>query len=137
MFEKALELALKYHKGQKKMKTGEPYIVHILRVTMRMKTEDEMIVALLHDILEKSVLTLNDLKKLGFSKNVLSAVDCLTRRKSESYDKTIDRIIKNKLAVRVKIADLEDNMNISNWNNVTDTVKLNRHKKYWQQLVKL
>lgn len=139
MLEEAIALAVKAHKGQKKNRSGEPYIMHVLRVMNKGKTEDENIAGVLHDIVEKSTYTITDLRKKGFSKKIVEAVDCLTRRKDESYADYIKRIKKNTLAIKVKISDLEDNMQINTGNNIKniDLEKLAKHKKYWQELVSL
>jgi (p)ppGpp synthase/HD superfamily hydrolase len=137
MLEKALELVIKYHKGQKKIKTGEPYILHLLRVMMKMDTEEEMTAALLHDMVEKTIITIKDLKKLGFSENIVKAVDAISRRKGETYAEHINRVKKNKLAIKLKIADLEDNMDIKRWTDFNDSQKLKKQQKYWLELLSI
>src|SRR5690348_5456531 len=67
-------------------------------------------VAVLHDVLENTSLTLPDLAALGYGQEICTAVDCLTRRKDEPYEEMISRVATNQLARRVKIADLEDNL---------------------------
>ena len=112
MMEKALLIAANAHKGQVD-KGGNPYILHPLAVMQSLYDEDERICAILHDVIEDTDVTLEYLENQGFSEKVLSALDALTRRKNESYDEFIDRIITNKLAAHVKLADLSDNMDIS------------------------
>ncbi|HHE55940.1 MAG TPA: HD domain-containing protein, partial [Caldithrix abyssi] len=77
--EKALALALKAHAGQKD-KADQPYILHPLRVMVQMEDSRAKIVALLHDVLEDSEITLNELSQAGFEDEILQAVDCLTKR---------------------------------------------------------
>ena len=136
MLEKAIELALKYHKGQIKNGTGEEFILHVLRVMIKMDSEDEKISAVLHDMIEKSNCTLDILKEQGFSNKIINTVDALSKRKGEDYSDYIKRVKKDPIAVKVKIADLEDNMDIRNIKDITsiDIEKMNRRKKYYMEL---
>jgi (p)ppGpp synthase/HD superfamily hydrolase len=139
MLEKAIELALKYHKGQTKNGTGEEFILHVLRVMNKMDSNEERIAAVLHDIVEKSNCTLDELKKQGFSNKTINTVDALSKRKGEDYADYISRVKKDPVAVKVKIADLEDNMDIRNIMDITaiDIEKMNRRKKYYSELKKM
>ena len=136
MLEKAIELALKYHKGQIKNGTGEEFILHVLRVMLKMDTEDEKISAVLHDIIEKTNCTLEDLKQQGFSNKIINTVEALSKRKGEDYSEYIKRVKKDTGAVKIKIADLEDNMDLKNTKELTqvDIEKMNRRKKYYREL---
>ena len=96
---------------------------------MSRDNELERICAVLHDVVEDSEITFEDLRKEGFSEEVLAALDCLTRRKGESYDMYIDRVLKNETACRVKLADLCDNMDLSRIKNPSEKDKA-RIKKY-------
>jgi len=82
---RALVLAAQHHAGQKD-KGGNPYILHPLRIMLRASTEEERITALLHDIVEDTPLTLDDIKREGFDDKIVEAIDCLTRRQGETYD---------------------------------------------------
>lgn len=106
---KAIQIASQAHSGQKD-KYGRPFILHPLRMLTQMETEPEMIVAALHDVVEKSEKTLADLKKAGFGPDILTAVECLTKRESEPYLEYIRRTRINALAKRVKEADLHDHL---------------------------
>ena len=108
--ERAIVIATKAHAGQSN-RYGQPYIFHPFRVMMKMNSDDERIVAVLHDVLEKSDLTTADLEKEGFSMEVTKAVDCLTRRDTENddYFDYIERVRINPLAKAVKLADVADN----------------------------
>ena len=108
MLEKALILAAKAHTGQVD-KGGAPYILHPIRVMLACEGEKEKIVALLHDTLEDTALTAADLRRAGFSEEIVQAVCCLTRGQKEDYMDYIARICENALAARVKYADLQDN----------------------------
>ena len=112
MLNKAIEIANRVHTGQFD-KGGEPYILHPLRVMLSLNNEVERICAVLHDVVEDSELSFEDLRSEGFSEEILNVIDCLTKRPIESYEDFIDRIIGNETACRVKLADLCDNMNVS------------------------
>ena len=125
----ALLIAAKAHAGQKRS-NGTPYILHPIRVMMKMNTEEEMIVAALHDTIEDSdTVDENKFKTHGFSDRVITAVSTLTKIKGEDYEDYLNRVVDNKLARRVKIADLQDNMNLAELPKVDDYV-LKRAAKY-------
>ena len=125
---KAIEIATRAHAGQVD-KAGVPYILHPLRVMLSRENELERICAVLHDVVEDSEITFDDLCKEGFSEEIITVLDCLTNRNGESYDEFIDRILKNETACHVKLADLCDNMNLSRIENSTETDEA-RIKKY-------
>lgn len=137
LIEEAIEIAVKAHKGHRD-RYGQPYILHPLRVMMRMNTEDEKVTALLHDVIEDTDTTMDDLRKKGFPENILTGIDCMTKREGEPYDEYIKRAESNPISLKVKIADLEDNMDIRRIKNITekDTERLNKYRKYWEKLVK-
>ena len=112
MLNKAIILSARAHEGQVD-KGGNPYILHPLRVMMNCEGEAERICALLHDVVEDTDITLEELKRQGFSDEIITALDCLTKRKGESYNAFIERILPNKIACRVKLADLIDNMDLT------------------------
>ena len=125
----------KSHEGQRD-KSGMPYILHPLRVMLKMSTETEMIVAVLHDVVEDSSLNLDDLASVGFSEEILQAIDCLTWRKDESYDEFIERAQANPLSRKVKIADIEDNMDLKRLDTLTekDVERLKKYHRIWLRL---
>lgn len=134
--EKAISLSVDKHKGQVD-KGGIPYILHPLYVMTKMETETEKIAAVLHDIIEDTDVTFNDLKNIGFSDEVLSVLDCLTRRNGEDYFNYINRIKTNRIAVKVKLADLEHNMDLRRIKDLTDEDIIRSVKKYkraWNEL---
>ncbi len=108
----AIILAAEIHKKQKD-KGGGNYILHPLRLMLRCDNEAEMMTAVLHDVVEDGEVTSEQLRRMGFPEEVIAAVECLTHNKKEDYRVYIDRIGKNPLARRIKILDLEDNLNIS------------------------
>jgi (p)ppGpp synthase/HD superfamily hydrolase len=133
--EDAIELAVKAHRGQVD-KAGQPYVLHVLRVMMRVEEEPERMAAVLHDVVEDTPYTLDDLRKIGFAEEVVAAVDSLTRRDGESYEDFVTRAGKDPIARRVKIADLEDNMDLrraKGWGE-KDVERLKRYAAAWQQL---
>ena len=133
--DRAIELAKQHHEGQTD-KAGKPYIEHPLRVMNQVESEEEKIVAVLHDIVEDTEISLDDLRSEGFSEEVVSAVECLTKQDGENYDSYIERISFNPLAVKIKLADLEDNSDLTRLPEVTDK-DLERIEKYDKALEKL
>ena len=133
--DRAIELAKQHHEGQTD-KAGKPYIEHPLRVMNQVESEEEKIVAVLHDIVEDTDISLDDLRSEGFSEEVVSAVECLTKQDGENYDSYIERISFNPLAVKIKLADLEDNRDLTRLPEVTDK-DLKRIEKYDKALKKL
>ncbi len=136
MLERAIALAVTTHEGQRD-KAGQPYVLHPLRVMLRVAPDIEaQTVAVLHDTVEDSEkgsedrrVTFDTLHRLGFSKAVVDAVDCLTRRHGEPYAPFIERLAVNPLAVRVKLADLADNLDVARLSHVqeADVERLNRY----------
>lgn len=137
MFEKALHIARKAHNGQTD-KAGKPYILHPIRVAQRCNTDTERIVALLHDVIEDTEITPNNLYSAGFSKTIVDAVLSVTRREYESYFKFIERCSLNPIGRIVKIHDLEDNMDITRLDSLTesDLKRLNKYLKAYRYLTK-
>ena len=110
--ERAIAIAAKVHAGQVD-KAGAPYILHPIRVMMKVSTPEERIAAVLHDVIEDSDHTFEGLRREGFSEEIVEAIDALTRRREESYMEFVTRAGANPIARRVKIADLEDNCDLS------------------------
>lgn len=133
MIEKALKVALSAHKGQLD-KADQPYILHPIRVMMKMSTETEKVVAILHDVLEDSPISPRDLRLKGFSSEVIDAVLFLTRNRNENYMEFIARLKLNPVARKVKMADLEDNINFLRLPLIREP-DLRRAQKYHQALM--
>lgn len=113
ILEDAIALAATAHRGQGYPTSAlrrEPFILHPMRVVLRVETDVERVVAALHDIIEDTDYTLNELRRLGYPSVVVEAVDRLTRRAGESYADYIERVAEDRLARRVKLADLVDNL---------------------------
>lgn len=133
---RANNLAIEVHKNQFD-KNMQPYINHVLRVMNAGQTIEEKIVGALHDVVEDSDLTIADLKEMGFSLDILDAVHAMTYDKdSEAYDEYIDRVIQNPIAVRVKLNDLTDNMDIRRLDSF-DKEAIERLKKYFNAYKKI
>ena len=128
--EATLAFALGKHWGQVD-KAGAPYILHPLRVMLRMKTDEERRVALLHDVVEDCGVTPKQLRALGLSKQEVEAVLALTKLPAEEddYQAFIRRVSTNPLATRVKLGDLEDNLDVSRLQRVDAKAK-KRLEKY-------
>lgn len=128
--ERAIELAAKAHAGQLD-KAGAPYILHPLKVMLRLSSEEEMIVGVLHDVVEDTDLTFEDLANEGFSQEVLNAVDALTKRIGETRMQAALRATKNDIALSVKLADNAENMDMSRLKAPTekDFQRLEEHKE--------
>ena len=111
--DKAISIAVSSHSGQVNDK-AEPYVLHPLRMMFKAVTIEEKIVAVLHDVIEKTTIDLEYLRSAGFTDRIVFAIDALSRRPEESYDKYIDRVRENKLATKIKIIDLDDNISSLN-----------------------
>ncbi len=110
--ERAIAIAAEAHAGQRD-KAGQPYILHCLRVMLRLESETERIAAVLHDLFEDTDWQREDLHREGFPSQVVDAIVALTRLEGESYEAFVRRAGSNPIARRVKLADLEDNMDLS------------------------
>jgi hypothetical protein len=117
--ERALAIAVQAHAGQLD-KAGAPYILHPLRVMLQMDTNEERIVAVLHDVVEDSEWSLERLRAEGFSDPVLRAIDSVTSRVGEPYDSFVLRAGRNPIGRRVKLANLHDNCDLRRIATPTD-----------------
>ncbi len=132
---RAVELAVQYHKGQYD-KSGEPYILHCFRVMLKGKTVEEMITGVLHDIVEDTIVDEEMLRREGFDEEILFAVKALTKIESESNDAYLERVMSSRLASRVKLNDLEDNMNLMRLKEISpkDTERLNKYVNSYRRI---
>ena len=128
LLDKAISIAVGSHSGQVNDK-AEPYVLHPLRMMFKAVTIEEKIIAVLHDVIEKTTIDLEYLRSAGFSDRIVLAIDALSRRPQESYDRYIDRVRENKLAIKVKIIDLNDNISSLNLGESQD-IKSNKFLKY-------
>ena len=133
--EKAIKLAVDAHAGQTD-KGGAPYILHPLRVMQGCETLEQKIVATLHDVVEDSAITLDELRA-AFGDAIAAAVDALTRRDGERYMEFIERCAANPLARAVKRVDLSDNMNLDRLGRTPTDADGERRDKYARALERL
>ena len=126
--EKAYEIAKRAYLGQVD-KAGEDYIKHPQKVASFVKSDEEKAVAYLHDVIEDTELTLEDLHEYEFSKEVIEAVDIITKKKGEDYQSYLNSVKKNKLARAVKLADLRHNSDLTRLTKVTEK-DIERKEKY-------
>ena len=127
--ERAIEIARQAHVGQVD-KGGADYIGHPLRVMEMGRTEDEKIVGVLHDVVEDSDWTFEMLEEEGFAPEIIEALRCLTKlSKDEDYEHFMARVKSNKMAIKVKLCDLTDNLDSSRLANVTEE-DIKRSRKY-------
>ena len=125
---KAMKLCFDAHKEQVD-KSGLPYVFHPFHLAEQMSNENTTVVALLHDVVEDSPYTFDDLQELGFSETVLAALRLLTHDESVPYMDYVAAIKKNPVARAVKLADLCHNSDLSRMDEVTEKT-LARREKY-------
>jgi len=131
---KALKLSFAAHKDQID-KSGIPYVYHPFHLAEQMDTEETVTVALLHDVIEDSDYTLDDIRDMGFPDKVVNALSLMTHNKSVPYMDYVAKIKENPIARVVKLADLRHNSDLSRLDSV-DQKALERVEKY-RQAVKL
>lgn len=130
MTKKALKLCFEAHKEQSD-KSGMPYVFHPFHLAEQMKDEETTIVALLHDVVEDSDVTIDDLKKMGFSQNVVEAIALMTHDPDIEYMDYVAKIKENPIAKAVKLADLKHNSDMKRLDTVTkwDRERAAKYKK--------
>ena len=132
---RAVELAARYHAGQLQ-RNGIPYLLHPLHVMEQVESIPAKIVAVLHDVVEDTPLTLEDLRAEGFNTEVVEAVRLVTKLDDVSYEDYIDALAHNPLARTVKLADLRHNIDLTRLDEVKDN-DLERARQYHQAILKL
>ncbi|MDT2614181.1 HD domain-containing protein [Enterococcus dongliensis] len=130
LYDLALTIAQEAHKGQVD-KAGIDYIHHPIYVASLVETDEEKAVALLHDVIEDSDITLSDLLNHGIPNNVLKAVSILTKNNKLSYQEYLVQVKSNELARKIKLADLKHNSDLSRITdpNKKDYERLEKYKK--------
>ena len=128
----ALKLCFEAHKDQID-KSGMPYVFHPFHLAEQMADENTTIVALLHDVIEDTEYTLDDLRKFGFAEDVLSAISLMTHADDVPYMEYVVKIKTNPIAKAVKLADLKHNSDMSRLDQITQTDE-ERAKKYKQAI---
>ena len=134
---KAVTLAYRAHAGQTD-RAGWPYILHPVHIAEQMITEDTCVVALLHDVLEDTDVTLEDMRKEGFTEQQLEAVQLMTHSKNVPYMDYVKKLSGNAVARAVKIGDLKHNMDRSRLSEYTekDEQRYRKYKEALEQLLK-
>lgn len=134
--ERAVTIAVEAHKAQLD-KYGAPYIGHVMRVMNMGRTEEEKICGVLHDIVEDTDWTFEQLAAEGLSPVIMEALRCVTKQsEEEDYDQFVNRTLTNRLACLVKLNDLTDNMDIKRMPRVTekDIPRLNKYLRAYQKI---
>ncbi len=128
--EKAIAIAAEGHAGQTD-KSGKPYILHPINVMLRGETLDEQIAGVLHDVVEDTPVSLDDLREAGFSDSIVVAVEALTKRDGETRMEAARRALVNPIARAVKLADNVENSDMSRIPNPTekDFARLEEYKE--------
>ena len=136
LINKAMQIAYDAHRGQTD-KIGMPYIYHPTFLAAQMDTEDEIITALLHDVVEDTAVTFADLECEGFPQPVLEAIRLLTHDDGSEYMDYVYRIKQNVLATKVKLADLRHNSNPTRMSNFASEKAARFQKKYSDAILQL
>ena len=131
----AMHLAINAH-GKQLDRNGQAYIGHCFRVMAAGQTLEEKIVGVLHDILEDTAMTIIALSTEGFCEEIIDAVHSLSKLENEDYEHYIRRVMRNDLAIRVKLNDLTDNMDLRRLKVLTndDVVRLQKYITAYNQL---
>lgn len=127
---KALKIAFRAHEGQLD-RSGLPYILHPVHVAEQMKTEDTCVVAILHDVIEDTSVTMEDLQKEGFTETQLEGVRLMTHLPGTDYFAYVQNLKDNPVARAVKIADLQHNSDPTRLIKITpeDRARLRKYQK--------
>jgi (p)ppGpp synthase/HD superfamily hydrolase len=135
ILKKAREIAERAHQGQVD-KSGQPYLLHPIAVSEMGETIEEKIVGMLHDVVEDSEITLEDLRAEGIPEDIVADVDRITRRPGESVRLYMNRIKQSERSVRVKLKDLTHNSDLSRISNPTeeDYKRIERYHRYKKDL---
>jgi len=137
LIDRAAEIARRAHQGQTD-KAGKPYIGHVTRVADRCHTPSAKVVALLHDVMEDTDTTPEDLLQQGIPQNIIDCVKLMTRPEGQDYEEYVRCLSANPICREVKIADLEDNMDIRRLADLTDRDfrRLRKYLRAWHWLMK-
>lgn len=128
MTKKAMKLCFAAHKEQTD-KSGVPYVFHPIHLAEQMDTEETVIVALLHDVVEDTAYTVQDIADMGFSRKITDALALLTHDASIPYMEYVSQVRENALAKAVKLVDLKHNSDLSRLDEISEE-SLARMKKY-------
>lgn len=138
LLERAIGIALMAHAGLMD-KHGKAYILHALRVGVGGRTIEEQVAGILHDVVEDTRITFETLRGIGIPEDILDVLDHLTKRDEEDYEEYIERTMLHPVARRVKLRDLEDNMNIRRGEDVvtSDAERLSKYVRAWHSIQEL
>ena len=131
----ALKLCFEAHKEQVD-KSGMPYVFHPFHLAEQMQTEETTVVALLHDLVEDTENTIEDLTNMGFSKDITDAIALMTHADDVAYMDYVRKIKTNPIATEVKLADLKHNSDVTRL-DVVDEKALQRGERYRQAIALL
>jgi (p)ppGpp synthase/HD superfamily hydrolase len=124
MFDKCLRIAEEAHAGQKRKFTGEEYISHPLAVSNKFSDEDYKCVSILHDVIEDTYISSNDLLEQGIPEEIVDEVSILTKIRTETYCNYIKRVKTDKMATIIKIADINHNLSNLSQGTLRDKYEL-------------
>ena len=133
--ERAIAIAAEAHTGQVD-KAGAPYILHPIRVMLRVPSIEEKMTAVLHDVVEDTTITLDMLLAEGFPREVVRAVDALTKRSGETYEAFVARAAMDPIGRSVKLADLAENSDLTRIQSPT-TKDIERVEKYRRAITQI
>lgn len=132
----AITLAKEAHRHQKD-KAGKPYIFHPITVMAMLETETEMIVGVLHDVVEDTPVTLEDLRQAGASEEILAAVDAISKRENEELEAYWHRVLENPIARRVKLMDATHNADPARLAQFESDEKREAYRKKYETIIDL
>ena len=136
--ERAIQIAVEAHAGEKD-RGGKAYILHPISVMMRCETDEEKIVAILHDVVEDTDWTFEALHEEGFTDTIIEALKTVTKHSEDKdYDEFVQRSLKNEIGRKVKIADLRENLDVTRIGELTekDIERINKYKRALKTLTK-
>ena len=137
--ERAIQIAVEAHAGATD-RGGKAYILHPISVMMRCETDEEKVVAILHDVVEDTDWTFDALRQEGFSETIIEALKTVTKHsEDEDYDEFIQRSLNNEIGRKVKIADLRENLDVTRIGQLTDKdiARINKYKRALSVLTKI
>ena len=137
MTKKALKLSFEAHKDQID-KSGMPYVYHPFHLAEQMKDENTTIVALLHDVVEDTDITIDDIRKMGFNEEVCEALKLMTHDDNVPYIEYVKKLKSNPIAKTVKIADLKHNSDLTRLDTVDEKAlkHVEKYKRAMEELLK-
>lgn len=137
MLARAIALAAVAHQDQTD-KAGRPYILHCIKVMHYLRSDDDelMAIAVLHDVVEDTATTYEDLRAQGLSERIVAGVRAMTKQRGQTPEEYLDQVLANPDAVRVKMADLRHNSDIRRLKGVTekDIRRIEKYNRMYERL---